>query len=240
MASTDVRWIGEAEKCFRFEILGCHPESVTPEIHFEAESKALGYIEANWSQPQLTISNNEVVILPTQHYLINVDDQSINVSDNRLIMPRPLWGKIYSFNVECLHENLNNLNCGQFQVKAIINGATQDCLENMPPCPIEKRVQFMKPETITAMTLKNGSVFVEWKDSSMGWKTSQRRVKVIDENAKVLVTSLSNDNQLTVNNLQKDQSYQLIFSPEGPNIPNFIQEFSTTLALCKDMQFLNN
>ena len=28
VASTDVRWIGEAEKCFRFEILGTHSSHV--------------------------------------------------------------------------------------------------------------------------------------------------------------------------------------------------------------------
>ena len=60
-------------------------------------------------------------------------------------------------------------------------------------------------------------------------------MKVIDENAKTLVTALSrnNQNELLVSDLKADQTYELIFAPEGPNIPDFIQEFSTTLALCK-------
>ena len=42
LASTDVRWIGSAEKCFRFEIIGCDPEQIIPEINFEATSKPAG------------------------------------------------------------------------------------------------------------------------------------------------------------------------------------------------------
>ena len=95
----------------------------------------------------------------------------------------------------------------------------------------------MAPETITALSFTNGSVLISWKDSSMGWKTSKRRVKVIDENAKTLMTALSrnNQNELLVpsSDLEADQTYELSFAPEGPNIPDFIQEFSTTLALCK-------
>ena len=87
----------------------------------------------------------------------------------------------------------------------------------------------------------NGSVLIRWTDSSMGWKTSKRRVKVIDENAKTLVTALSrnNQNELLVSNLEADQSYELIFAPEGPNIPDFIQEFSTILALLPDEEDKN-
>ena len=62
-------------------------------------------------------------------------------------------------------------------------------------------------------------------------------MKVIDENAKTLMTALSrnNQNELLVpsSDLEADQKYELSFAPEGPNIPDFIQEFSTTLALCK-------
>ena len=55
LASTDVRWIGSAEKCFRFEIIGCDPNEVIPEIHFSAKSQPAGYLEASWSEPQLMI-----------------------------------------------------------------------------------------------------------------------------------------------------------------------------------------
>ena len=72
LASTDVRWIGEAEKCFRFEILGCHPDLITPEISFQAISKPAGYLETSWSQPQLIIAKSEVVTLNSRHYLVNV------------------------------------------------------------------------------------------------------------------------------------------------------------------------
>ena len=60
LASTDVRWIGSAEKCFRFEIIGCNPEQIIPEINFTAISQPAGYIEASWSQPQLIIANQEL------------------------------------------------------------------------------------------------------------------------------------------------------------------------------------
>ena len=47
--------------------------------------------------------------------------------------------------------------------------------------------------------------------------------------------SKNNQNELLVSRdlLEADQTYELSFAPEGPNIPDFIQEFSTTLALCK-------
>ena len=75
----------------------------------------------------------------------------------------------------------------------------------------------------------------------MGWKTSKRRVKVVDENAKTIVTALSqnNLNELLVPDLEGDQTYELIFAPEGPNIPDFIQEFSTILAILPDEEDKN-
>ena len=119
-------------------------------------------------------------------------------------------------------------------------GASKECLRSTPPCSVNQRIRFMSPETITAMSLTNGSVLITWTDSNMGWKTSKRRVKVIDENAKTLMTALSrnNQNELLVTDLKADQTYELIFAPEGPNIPDFIQEFSTILALCKSTFFL--
>ena len=245
LASTDVRWIGEAEKCFRFEILGCHPELITPEINFEAVSKPAGYLEAMWSQPQLIIARNEAVTLKSQQYLVNVshieDDlilQEFNVSDNALIVPKPLWDTTYTFNLECTHENFleNNLNCGRFEVKAIIHDAPKDCLKNLHTCPIEDRVHFVMPETIEAVSRMDRSVIVSWKDSNMGWRTSKRRVKVLDENDKTLLTVLSqeNEHELKISDLTTvDKSYKLVFAPEGPIIPNFVQEFTTTLSLRK-------
>ena len=69
-ASTDVRWIGEAEKCFRFEILGCDPDQVIPEINFKAVPQPAGYLESSWSKPLLIIAQNEVVTLESSHYLV--------------------------------------------------------------------------------------------------------------------------------------------------------------------------
>ena len=117
----------------------------------------------------------------------------------------------------------------------LFKGASKECLRSTPPCSVDQRIRFMSPETITAMSLTNGSVLITWTDSNMGWKTSKRRVKVIDENAKTLMTALSrnNQNELLVTDLKADQTYELIFAPEGPNIPDFIQEFSTILALRK-------
>ena len=54
--------------------------------------------------------------------------------------------------------------------------------------------------------------------------------------------SKNNQNELLVSRdlLEADQTYELSFAPEGPNIPDFIQEFSTTLALCKCCLILAN
>jgi hypothetical protein len=243
VASTDVRWIGEAEKCFRFEILGCSPDTIIPEVNFSAIARPAGYLEAVWSQPQLIIAEAEVVTLPSRHFLVNashIEDDLVlhqfNVSDNNLILPRPLWDTTYTFDLDCaVHEDIDHLDCGRFEVKAIIEKADEKCMANLPGCPIDERVQFLVPQTLSAMSMINGSVAVMWTDSDMGWKTAKRRVKVLDEDDKVIKTTVSKKNmkQLQVADLQADQSYKLIFSPEGPNIPNYIQEFSTTLAICK-------
>ena len=158
-----------------------------------------------------------------------------NITDNGLIIPRPQWDTTYTFDLDCGHTDLNFLDCGRFEVKAVIKGTTENCLANLPTCPIDERVQFLQPQTLTAVSMLNGSVLITWTDSSMGWKTSKRRVKVLDENLRVIFTELSqeNKNEVLVENLSIDHVYQLIFAPEGPNIPAFIQKFSTVLILCK-------
>ena len=50
------------------------------------------------------------------------------LSDNGLIMPRPQWDTTYTFDLECLHSDLQNLDCGRFEVKAIIEAASKECL----------------------------------------------------------------------------------------------------------------
>lgn len=242
LASTDVRWIGEAEKCFRFEVLGCDPDLVIPEVNFTAISKPAGYLEAAWNQPQLLIAKDEVVTLKSKFFKVNVshiEDSLIldefHVSDNGLILPRPQWDTTYTFDLECFYDDLDYLDCGRFEVKAVISVISKECLSNLPTCPLEDRVQFMVPETLSALSYMNGSVLITWSDSSMGWKTSKRRVKVLDESARILVTSLSKDNAnvLIVDELKSDQTYELVFAPEGPNIPDFVQEFSSSLVLCE-------
>ena len=244
-ASTDVRWIGEAEKCFRFEILGCDPDQVIPEINFEAVARPAGYLETFWSNAQLMIAGNEVVTLESSHYLVNVSHieeslvlQEFNLSNNGLILPKPQWDVTYTFDLHCIHEDLHVLDCGRFEVKAIIDKASRECLEQSSACPMEDRIQFMKPELLSAMSLRNGSIVITWTDSSIGWKTAKQRVKILDSNAKIILTTLSQDNhnEIIVSDLVADQSYELIFAPEGPTIPTFVQEFTTTLATLADTE----
>ena len=64
-------------------------------------------------------------------------------------MPRPQWDTTYTFDLECLHADLENLDCGRFEVKAIIEEASKECLRSEPTCPVNERVHFMSPETIT-------------------------------------------------------------------------------------------
>ena len=237
-----MRWIGEAEKCFRFEILGCDPTQVIPQINFQAKPQPAGYLETFWSNPQLIIAQNEIVTLESHHYYLNVSHleenlvlQQFNLSNNGLILAKPQWDTTYTFDIHCVHEDLHILDCGRFEVKAIIEGATKQCLSQASTCPMDDRIQFMQPALISAMSLRNGSITITWTDSNIGWKTAKRRVKILDENAKILLTTLSHENQneIIVSNLEADQSYELIFAPEGPTIPTFVQEFSTTLATCK-------
>ncbi len=246
LASTEVRWIGEAEKCFRFEILGCNPANVIPEVNFNATSEAAGYLSALWSDPTLIIADNMLVNFPTVNYLLNVSHledglvmDSFNLTDTSLILPKPLWDTTYTFDLKCSHFELDLIDCGRFEVKAIIEDAGDDCLGRKPTCPLEDRVVFVRPKVLGATSLNGSAVKIEWTDAGMGWRTPKRSVKVIDENLKNVVTSLSNDNedQLLVEDLKSDQEYQLVFAPEGPRIPKAVQQFSTTLALCKTSSY---
>ena len=192
----------------------------------------------------MIIANEEIVTLPTRKFFINVthlEDVSVveefKVSDNGLIIPRPQWDTTYTFDLNCGHRDLNFLDCGRFEVKAVITDTTEDCLANLPTCPIDQRVQFMQPQTLNAISMLNGSILITWQDSDMGWKTSKRRVKVLDQQtSRVVVNELSQENRnilLVPTPLEAGQSYNLVFAPEGPNIPDFVQEFSTVLILCK-------
>ena len=105
---------------------------MTPEINFQAEPRPAGYLESSWSQPQLIIANNEVVALASRSYVVSVafitdqpQLQEYNVSDNHLILPRPLWDTTYTFTLHCGLQDLESLNCGRFEVKAMLQGKDQ-------------------------------------------------------------------------------------------------------------------
>ena len=78
MASTGVRWIGDDEKCFRFEILGCpmtdNDEESTFEhtMDFSSEALASGFLQTSWMKPEVVIANREAIILDASHYAVDV------------------------------------------------------------------------------------------------------------------------------------------------------------------------
>ena len=77
----------------RFEILGCVPSEIVPEIRFAATPLPAGFIETRWSLPAVLISNGEKVTLPSDYFRVNVTHSGILFANIRLSWFWPFTGR---------------------------------------------------------------------------------------------------------------------------------------------------
>lgn len=248
MASTGVRWIGDDEKCFRFEILGCPimdddgngvGSRFEPTMDFTWEALSSGFLQTSWMKPEVIIANRESIILDASHYAVDVvykqDSSEIteeyNITNPGLIVANPLWGTEYEFQIFCGYQ-ANLVHCGNHKIKAMMDRSTPDtCFSHVAGCRIQDRVQFVTPVDFKSVSLSNGSVLIDWQESLEGWRAPKMKLRITDGD--ILVESGENQNSILVPNLKEANNYELEFTPAGSGIPSEVKAFSATLILRK-------
>ena len=242
--STGLRWLGHDQKCFRFEILGCGPGSEA-RSNLTALAEGPGYLSVNWSPAVVNIPGNDdyqlhdssILLNMTYHDLQNSQDITMmyNTSDTSMVIPNPMWGTVYHLTLTCVHQHIL-VKCGQIVVKAQPE-VSPACRAHSNFCSEQEEVMFLTPRSISATHLQNTSVAVTWKDSSAGWRAPEKMLRVEEKHwagKTVLQTKLSTQTSgVLLTNLSEDKTYQLVFYPQGPNIPADIGQVAVTLALLR-------
>lgn len=242
LASSGVRWVGHEEKCFRFEVLGCSLNDLSqgfqPEIHLMFNALPAGFLDIQWTRPEVEVANRERVVLESERFLANLifeegekpDITQFNLTTPGFISPNPLFGAKYQVDITCVYQGFA-INCGNYEKEATLK-APSSCFLHVSPCSISDRIDFIRPHRFRAISLEDGSVMVRWTETRNGWRSPKMRLKVEDDTGNV-IEELGDSIQkvITLPNLQKTNDYKLIFTPYGPNIPTKVKEHSGTLIL---------
>jgi hypothetical protein len=130
----------------RFEILGCRPAEIIPEIGFVASPLPAGFISTRWSLPAVIIFDGEKVNIPSSFFRVDVshieNDETFNdvfnVTDTSIILSSPMWGADYVFSILCSHPSLGPLNCGTWTVEAVV-ASTPECFAHTSACRLPDR-----------------------------------------------------------------------------------------------------
>jgi hypothetical protein len=251
-----LRWLGHDEKCFRFEILGCEigeNSNFAPELDFNAESLAAGFLSSGWLQhPEVVVPGNEVLSLDVPYFIVNVtsynrksrawEDQEIfNTTDNVLILGKPIWGGDYRFKITCAFQGLE-LDCGEHDAKAIVE-TNSACFKHDPECPIADHVVFAMPQNLTAISLINGSTLVTWSEDPRGWTSPKMLLQVLDVQERSVVSASSDwqshtDLRSIVVPKLNGETLTMTFIPEGEGVPGETEGLSASLALSKFLSFI--
>ena len=243
LVSTDLRWIGHDEKCFRLEVLGCE-EGMMPASNMTATAMAPGYISVQWQPPVVAIPGDNsypldgrYFLLTSQHSEDNRDMvQSYNTSDTSLVLPSPMWGSLYHLHLTCTHAG-QQLPCGSVRLVARPESSLA-CQSHSSFCREEELVVFVSPAKLAAHSLANGSVLVRWTDCPSGWRSPRRLVRVETEAGSIVLEEETQPGQSTVivSGLSITDNYQLVFYPSGDGIPDNVGEVSASLALLASEQ----
>ena len=68
--STSLRWVGNDDKCFRFEILGCSDEESVAESNLSAVATSHGYIHVSWNCPNVSLTEEDDLTLDSRFYSV--------------------------------------------------------------------------------------------------------------------------------------------------------------------------
>ena len=237
--STGLRWIGNDQKCFRFEILGCGPDSVA-RSNLAGRAEGGGYLSVTWSPPVVTIPGYGDYHLQGTSVLLTLTYQNntmeYNTSDTSMVIPNPVWDTTYHLSLTCYHHHLP-VKCGHTLILARPE-LSPACKAHSNFCGSQEAViLFLTPRSITATFLPNSSVSVTWNYSASGWVAQETILRVEEKHwagKTVLQTKLSSQNSILLENLSEDKPYQLLFSPHGPAIPADIGQVGASLALVRN------
>eukprot|EP00095_Tigriopus_kingsejongensis_P002761 maker-scaffold1543_size36305-snap-gene-0.6 protein:Tk02761 transcript:maker-scaffold1543_size36305-snap-gene-0.6-mRNA-1 annotation:"predicted protein" len=242
-ASSGVRWVGHDEKCFRFEVLGCALNDVAgrfqPEIQLMFHPLPAGFLDIQWTPPEIEIAHRERVRLDSERYLVIVShivpvdpltSTQLNLSAPGFISANPLFGSDYVIDISCVHRGFV-VNCGSY-VKSAQLKASSDCFLHVAPCPISERVDFLRPNRFHATSLEDGSVVVKWTNARQGWRSPKTRLRVEDGLENVIEeVGDAIERTITLPSLKSSTDYALIFTPHGEHIPKDILEHTGSLIL---------
>ena len=236
--STDLRWFGHDEKCFRFEILGCKQDVVANSELF-TKAEAPGYLTVSWLPPVVSIPNKDNFSLNGHYYLLNLThdegdttkSEIHNTTDTSFAVPSPLWGSRYTISLVCWHHHLP-VKCGVSYLTAVPQ-ISSSCRAHSSFCQEEERIRFVSPEYLTAKLLINNSVHVKWRLGERGWRAPSRLVRVEQKTGERIYEkeSLLEDQQIFLENLNKLESYSLVFCPNGDGVPSEIGSVRLELSI---------
>ena len=76
--STSLRWVGNDDKCFRFEILGCSESESVAESNLSAVATSHGYIHVSWNCPNVSLTEEDDLTLDSRYYSVTLTSEDGN------------------------------------------------------------------------------------------------------------------------------------------------------------------
>ncbi|XP_064084382.1 uncharacterized protein LOC135200057 isoform X2 [Macrobrachium nipponense] len=220
---SSVKWPGEDNKCFRFEIIGC-PQNVTPITGLIVEALPAGWVVATWEEPMVRSPGGRDLTLGSTSYLAAITRkgggeenqvQEMKVNARRLTVPSPLWGATYTISLKCVYQGFN-LSCGNDTIDAEVTG----CDPKESTCLIQNQVVFRRPLWLQAAVVGEEKVELTWSSASNGWITSEVILRVVDNDLEEIDTlSLSNtEEKVTVTGVTGGNNYSVTFIPTANSL----------------------
>ncbi|CAB4064496.1 unnamed protein product [Lepeophtheirus salmonis] len=210
--SSDVRWIGHSNKCFRFEILGC-PLDISLDVNLQHTLHPEGLITANWRYPHVYVTYDRNIPIPCPYYIVGITIKGSNdkwdyknvSSDASMILDRPLWDSTYHFKISCVHQNIS-IDCGKYEIEtsSLRSRSTE--------------IVFDKPTSLQAIIHENGTLFIDWNTSLNGWRSSTKVIKLLNQNSEKLLDAITEDSTVYFHDISIGD-YYVSFEPGGSNIP---------------------
>ena len=222
--STSLRWVGNDNKCFRFEAIGCGSSSEA-ESNLTAVARSHGYLLASWQCPNVTLPSGEQLRLDVRHYgvaLTRLDTGEVtryNTTDHSVIHPSPVFAHRYSVQLTCYSHGLS-LHCGELEVEARPS-VSLSCRAHSSFCQHHEQIVFRLPESVRGTYMGQGQVLVEWTNSRTGWLSDLVTLTLRDNNTVLLNRQMAADRtKLLLNGLDPSTTYTVNFMPSGEKVPS--------------------
>ena len=219
MVSTSLRWVGNDNKCFRFELLGCGSSSEA-ESNLTAVARSHGYLLVSWQCPNVTLPSGEDRSLDVRHYGVSVvrldtgKVETYNTTDHSVIHPSPVYTRQYSVRLTCYYHSLA-LDCGQQEMEARPS-LSLSCRAHSSFCGPQEVMVFRLPESVRGTYLGQGQVLVEWNNTRTGWLSDVVTLTLTETASGSTVLEremVSGRTKVLLNGLDPVKAYQVNFMP---------------------------